>query len=58
MDEAKFSQELERGFGIGSVDLGMCFEHHYGILTGQGALQALQNRQLQSLDVDLDQAQA
>ena len=58
MDKAKISQELKSCLGTGTVDLGMRLEHHYGILTGQGTHQSFQYRQLQTLDVDLDEAKA
>ena len=58
MDESKRSQELESRLGTGTVDLGVRFEHHHRIVPVQGPLQSLEDRQLQSLDVDLDQAEA
>ena len=58
MDESKRSQELESRLGAGTVDFGVRFEHHHRIVPVQGLLQSLEHRQLQSLDVDLDQAEA
>ncbi len=58
MDKSKRSQELESRLGNATVDLWVRFEHHHRIVPAQGPVQSLQDRQLQPLDVDFDQAEA